>query len=204
MNILIDTSTFGCNIALFSDNKILASIQEPIERGHAETLVPLYLKLIQSINKTPQDIENIYTIVGPGSFTGLRVSLTTAQFIGFSLSKPVYGITGFQAFSAHVSGDKNRLVLIDTKRGDYYCQILDCNHKQIADAQCLSAGNVTKLLDDNIVITGDVDFEKCVKQPMINIKSVVEMIQSGKIELSKPEAFYIRDADVSQPKATTL
>jgi len=206
MNIFIDTSVKGCNVALFDDKKILKIIQEPIERGHAETLVPLIEQAMSDTGKTPQDIKDIYVTIGPGSFTGLRVGLTVAQFIGFSLNKPVHGITTFQVFSCGVIGDCNRAILINTKRSDYYYQILDGHHKPINEPQSVSADKIT--IDDEIV-TGDAanqfrdetNFTDDIQsQEMIDLKAVVKAIQSNELDYHKPEAFYIRDVDVSQPK----
>lgn len=212
MNIYIDTSVKGCNIALFDNEKILAQVQNPIERGHAEIILPLFQKLIQGINKTPQDIENIYVSIGPGSFTGLRVGLTTAQFMGFSLQIPVHGLSTFQIFSCAVLQQNNRMILVETKRADYYCQIIDQNHEPISEAQCLSPNDVVNQIAEDMIVTGDaanrfqrdINYKgQIINQEMVNVEAVVYAIQSGDLAYHKPEAFYIRDADVSKPKATT-
>ncbi len=212
MNILIDTAVKGCNIVLFDDEAIIAMVHEPIERGYAEILLPLFQKLLGSCDKTPQDIDAIYTTIGPGSFTGLRVGLTTAQFMGFSLQKPVYGLTTFQAFSCGVKDPQNKFILIDTKRSDYYCQILDQNHIPMSEPQCLTTDHIMPLITENIMVTGDAVAKfidetgvqgQTIQQDTIDIRSVVTAIQSGVLNFQKPEAFYIRDADVSKPKSTT-
>ncbi len=212
MNIYIDTAVKGCNIALFDQDNIWASVQESIERGHAEAILPLYEDLMQSIGKKPQDIENVYVSVGPGSFTGLRVGLSVARFIGFSLGIPVHGITSFQAFSANVKSDKDRCVVVETKRSDFYVQVFDKNYDALNDPQSVSANDVAGMLEKypDCVITGDaVDrlmseisnlTQEIQQQDMISIDDVIAAIQSGAIKTIKPDAFYIRDADVSQPK----
>jgi tRNA threonylcarbamoyladenosine biosynthesis protein TsaB len=212
MNIYIDTAVKGCNIALFDENNILAKVQQPIERGHAEAILPLYENLMQSIDKTSQDIENVYVNVGPGSFTGLRVGLSVARFIGFSLDVPVHGVTSFQAFSAHVKGDQSRCVVVETKRSDFYVQMFDKNHDVLSDPQSISANDVATMLVDypDCIITGDaVDrlitevpnlTQETQQQEMISIDDVLMAIQSGDLKTIEPNAFYIRDADVSQPK----
>ncbi len=212
MNIYIDTAVKGCNIALFDQDNILASVQKPIERGHAEAILPLYEELMKNIGKTPQDIENVYVSVGPGSFTGLRVGLSVARFIGFSLGIPVHGVTSFQAFSAHVKSDKDRCVVVETKRSDFYVQMFDKNYHTLNDPQSVSANDVAGILEKypDCIITGDaVDrlvteapnlTQETQQQDMIAIDDVVMAIQSSAIKTIKPDAFYIRDADVSQPK----
>jgi tRNA threonylcarbamoyladenosine biosynthesis protein TsaB len=216
MDIYIDTAVKGCNIALFDQGEIFAHVQEPIERGHAEAILPLYEELMQSIGKTPQDIENVYVSVGPGSFTGLRVGLSVARFIGYSLGVLVHGITSFQAFSAHVKNEQDRCVIVETKRSDYYVQMFDENHNALNDPQSISSDDVAIMLKQYpyCIITGDaVDrlmseipnlTQETQQQEMISIDDVVVAIQSGDIKTIEPNAFYIRDADVSQPKKKSI
>lgn len=209
MNVFIDTAVFGCNAVLFDDNNIIDNVSEPIERGHAETFLPRVETLIQKNNKTPQDIENIYVSIGPGSFTGLRVGLTVAQFMGFSLKKPVHGITTFQAFSCGVESDKNKMVLIETKRSDFYTQLMDVNHEPIGEPSVLSADEINS--DDAILIgdavkryVSETQYDgEANQQDMINATAVAKAIQLGVLKIHPAQPFYIRDPDVSKPKVET-
>jgi tRNA threonylcarbamoyladenosine biosynthesis protein TsaB len=207
MKVFIDTAVKGCNIALFDDDQIIFIAQEPIERGHAETLLLLFQNHLEQNNYNPKDIQEIYVTVGPGSFTGLRVGLTVAEFMGFTLQKPVFGITTFQAFSCGVDQECDRAVVIETKRSDYYYQSLNSNHEAISEAQSISADFIN--IPDNSVLTGDavdrfvkeknMDCEH-VQQDMIDVAAVIKAIQAGQFNFHDPQAFYIRDADVSQSK----
>ena len=211
MNIFIDTAVRGCNVVLFDDDKILAMHQEPIERGHAEEILPIYQRLLENIEAESSDIKTVYVTVGPGSFTGLRVGLTVARFIGFSLQVPVHGITTFQCFSSGCTGQGNRAILIETKRKDFYTQILDDNHKPLSEAQSLSGDDVINLLQgDDVILTGDA-VERFVSefaaadyqtdpQEMFDLENIISEIQAGMLDFMAPDPFYIRDADVSQPK----
>ena len=210
MNILIDTAVRGCNVALFHQNEILGVDSEDIERGHAEALLSIYESLICKAGKTSNDITNIFVTVGPGSFTGLRVGLSVARFMAFSLQKSVYGITTFQAFSCGLEEKMDRLILVETKRSDYYCQIFDCDHIPLNQPQCLDMQSVINIIDEykaDIIITGDaverfqteiseVKF-KYFSQPRINIEKLIYNLQTQKLSLSSASAVYIRDADVS-------
>lgn len=212
MNLFIDTAVKGCNIALFNNQgDVIASVQEPIERGHAEAILPLYEDLLSQTNLSSNDVENIYVTVGPGSFTGLRVGLTVARFIAFTLGKPIHGITTFQAFSAGLSQSQKHCILVETRRSDFYAQILEADMAPVTEPQSIEADIIADLLKENDcgLITGDAvnrfgDLQKAfggVQQDMINIEKVVRAIADKAIKPVKAEAFYIRDADVSKPKA---
>lgn len=212
MNVFIDTSVRGCNVAFFNNEKILACAQEDIERGHAETLLPLYERLMTSLGISSKDIKSVYVTVGPGSFTGLRVGLTVARFIGFSLKIPVYGVTSFQAFSSSLMEKKDRLVLIETKRSDYYCQLLSAQHQALSEPTSISSTEVTAIIQNNknVMITGDavnrfvsesnINNIEVFPQIKLNVEKIIQGIIDKKIMVSTAEPFYIRDADVSTPK----
>ena len=209
MNIFIDTAVKGCNIALFDDDDILYAVQEPIERGHAETILPLVQQSLKNTAKRQSDIDAIYVTVGPGSFTGLRVGLTVAEFMGFVLQKPVYGLTTFQAFSCGVPSDLDRLIIIETKRSDYYCQHMRGDHSAINTPVSLAGDAI--IITDQMIITGDATKRLCeerqlvadnriIQQDMIDIPAVIKAIQAKSLAFTDGQPFYIRDADVSQPK----
>ena len=216
MFLFIDTAVMGCNVAVASDTEILAIAQEPIERGHAEALIPLYEHVMQQANVKPEALTAIYTAAGPGSFTGLRVGLTVARMIGYTLSIPVHGITTFQGFSAGVEGQATRFIVIETKRSDYYVQLADYGHNPIGEAQSIDAAAVAEILIQypDCIITGDaverlsqeikLPCDKVFPQTMLNVQNIIKTIQVGGFETREAEAFYIRDAHVSQPKIKSL
>lgn len=212
MFVFIDTACNGCNVALGDENGMMVCHQEPIDRGHADHIIPIFEKLLHDNGKASSDIDRVIVTVGPGSFTGLRVGITTARIMGMALDKPVHGITSFQSFSCGVNDDNDRLVIVETKRGDYYVQYLDANHKAQGEAASLPLDDLKTLINQNpmAIITGDAvqrlvaecsDIKNnLIQQDSIDLKTVTNVIGAGNLDLREPEAFYIREADVSQPK----
>jgi tRNA threonylcarbamoyladenosine biosynthesis protein TsaB len=208
MFVFIDSAVTGCNIAMADKANVLTIHQEPITRGHAEFIIPQYQKMMGECDKKSEDIDSVIVTVGPGSFTGLRVGITMAQAIG----KTVHGITSFQTFSCGVSSNQNRMVVVDTKRDDYYVQILDANHKAITDAVCVMPDKILNMVQEGTIVTGDavtklsktIDLGslEAMQQDMIDLPRVTDALMKGQLEFTKAEAFYIRDADVSMPKAS--
>lgn len=77
-------------VALKKDGREAASLSEENEYG-SQALLPLIKMLLQSENLDFQDLEGIEVETGPGSFTGLRVGVSVANALGFSLGIPVNG-----------------------------------------------------------------------------------------------------------------
>lgn len=213
MFVFIDSAVTGCNIAIADDSDVLAMHQEPITRGHAEFIMPLFQSMLRECQKQPQDISKVIVTVGPGSFTGLRVGLTTAQTMAYALARPVHGITSFQTFSCAIQHDNPRMVVVDTKRDDYYIQMLDGHHEPVSDPMCMLPDDIKSILQHGMTITGDgvekisqeIDLScmDVVPQNMIDLNAVTQALINNQLSLIEAKAFYIRDADVSKPKAST-
>ena len=92
-----DTSAAHCAAALLSSGRIIASHAEEMGRGQAERLVPLLEELLQGQNLEWSGLDAMGVGVGPGNFTGIRISVSLARGLALSLEKPVYGVDGFQA-----------------------------------------------------------------------------------------------------------
>jgi len=171
-----------------------------MERGQGEALIPLIQELFQETGLDIQKITAVAVGVGPGSFTGVRVALSTARAIGLALNVPVMGVTNFEIAAFDLP--KPLTVVLDTKRGDYYTQFLDETGNVIGEAVVLDNDALKKRLP--FVAVGD-GAEKLKEEIAC---SVLEQLNApavcvGKIalmRLSNPlpaEPFYLRGADVS-------
>src|SRR5512147_2979822 len=97
----IDTALAACSAAVFDfDKGIIASETLPMVRGHAEALVPLIGRVVETAGIDYSALDRIAVTVGPGSFTGLRVGVAAARGIALATGKPVVGITTLEALAA--------------------------------------------------------------------------------------------------------
>jgi tRNA threonylcarbamoyladenosine biosynthesis protein TsaB len=88
-------------------------------RTYSARLVPEIAALLESRRATLRDIEAIVVVNGPGSFTGIRVGLSTAKGLAEGASIPLIALSRL-ALLAHVSGLPNVLAAVDAGRGEYY------------------------------------------------------------------------------------
>jgi hypothetical protein len=94
-----DTSAAHCAAALLSGDRVLVARHEEMSRGQAERLMPLLEKVLAEGGATWADLARIGVGVGPGNFTGIRISVSAARGLALSLGIPAVGVSGFEAIA---------------------------------------------------------------------------------------------------------
>jgi len=93
MLLAIDTSTDTASLALVQDSQVIAELTWHCEQNHSVELLPRLADLLGRSKSTIQAITGIVVAKGPGSFNGLRVGVSTAKGLAFSLGIPIVGIS---------------------------------------------------------------------------------------------------------------
>ena len=124
----MDTAGSQCAACLYDGaaRRMLAQHSETIDRGHAERLMGIISEVMGSAGAGYGDLAKIITSTGPGSFTGIRVTVATAKGFGLGLGIPVIGISTLAAMLATVrekapgDGGAGFGALIDARRGEVH------------------------------------------------------------------------------------
>ena len=117
--------------------KPLAAESLPMERGHAEALIPLLDRLVARLPGGFDAIGRVAVTVGPGSFTGIRVGVSAARAIGLACRVPVVGVSTLQALAAPAIAGKAStpiVAAIDARHGSVYAQIFAPNGATVLEA----------------------------------------------------------------------
>ncbi|MFD1363440.1 tRNA (adenosine(37)-N6)-threonylcarbamoyltransferase complex dimerization subunit type 1 TsaB [Lentibacillus salinarum] len=100
MNILaMDTSNQLLGVALLQDDQLIGEMTTNIKRNHSVRLMPAINQLMRDVDMTPQDLDKIVVAKGPGSYTGVRIGLTTAKSMAWALDIPVVGVSSLEALA---------------------------------------------------------------------------------------------------------
>lgn len=92
-----DTSAAHCAAALLRGKTLLARRAEEMGRGQAERLVPLMDEVIREAGLDWSDLSALAVGIGPGNFTGIRISVSTARGLALALDIPAIGVSTFDA-----------------------------------------------------------------------------------------------------------
>ncbi len=132
----IDTALDACAAAALDTDsgEFLAQESQLMKRGHAEALMPMIARVMQSANLAFTSLDRIAVTVGPGSFTGLRVGISAARGLSLAAKRPAVGLTTLSAYAAAiVSQNKPAPVIsaIDARHDHVYFQIVAGDGSQL-------------------------------------------------------------------------
>ncbi len=152
-----DISSNHCSISILNEKEaIIGSDFEKMTFGQAEALLPKIADCLKSAKIYIKEIDLIGVSVGPGSFTGIRAGIATARSLAMALNKPAIGVSCLKAYFEQLEEKENKnLVVIETKRADFYYQIFDKDGRELSKARTGFSKDIIKEFDYEYSITGD-------------------------------------------------
>jgi tRNA threonylcarbamoyladenosine biosynthesis protein TsaB len=164
----IETATKVCSIALSNDNELLAIEEVGGAYSHTENVTNFIEKVVKKANINFNDIDAIAVSKGPGSYTGLRIGVSSAKGLCYALDKPLIAIDTLQAMALRMAkqiSDKNLLFcpMIDARRMEVYTAIYNANNELVEpiSAKIIDENSFSKYLDNQKVMFFGDGAEKC-------------------------------------------
>lgn len=183
MILAFDTSAAHCAAALVSGDRVWRR-SEPMQRGHAERLMPMIAEIMAEAGAGWPDLAVVAVSTGPGSFTGIRVGVAAARGIALGRAIPAVGISRFEAL-AHGQGAVT--VILEGRGGGGYAQSFG------ADGQPLDQPRAGHLAALRAAVTGPVIGEGPADP------AVIAEIAAGRLGAAcpPPAPLYLRPADAA-------
>jgi tRNA threonylcarbamoyladenosine biosynthesis protein TsaB len=162
----LETATQVCSVALCSDGKIIA-LNESIENNSHASLITLFVEEVMKVGGYRlEELDAIAVSKGPGSYTGLRIGVSTAKGFCFSLDKPLLAIETLEGAAIHQSltnpickDNQNVLLapMIDARRMEVYTALFDASGHRLTDtsADIIAADYFDNYPDRKILLFGD-------------------------------------------------
>ena len=158
----IDTSTKVCSVALHQEGKLLAISELYTEKSHSGMLTILCESVVKNAGFSLHDLDAFAVAKGPGSYTGLRIGVSTAKGFCFALDKPLLAVNTLEAMAFLVKDfyDESYLIcpMIDARRMEVFCQVLNNEMNIISEteAKIIDEESFSALLEQHkIVFIGD-------------------------------------------------
>lgn len=224
--ILLETSTALCSVALAEDGTITAYRESSAPKAHASLTAVFVQEVLAERGLTLNDCDAVCVSMGPGSYTGLRVGVSTAKGLCFGSGKPLLAVGTLdtlvaQAASAEEAGaNEYRYIvpMIDARRMEVYAAVFE-NGKQITEtapaiidensfAEYLKQGPVLFIGDGagkcaDVIKHQNAHFCQCHPKASSMLSPAIEAFRKGDFkDVAYFEPFYLKEfvATVSKKK----
>lgn len=157
MNILgIETSSFSASAALERDGALACEYVFASGPRHNEVLVSVIDRILSDCGLEKKDIDAVCVSIGPGSFTSLRVGVSTAKTLCYCLGSRLVGVSSLEvlAESAAWSGREVR-VMTDAGRGEVYCSFRPGGSLEMTEARIVSPEAACERVAGKTVFVGN-------------------------------------------------
>ncbi len=202
-----DTSAAHCAVALLLGDEILVSRTEDMTKGQAERLFPLLEEVLTEAGKSWQDIDGIGCGIGPGNFTGIRLSVSAARGLALSLGVPALGVNALEAMLLGATGPA--LATIDARRDQVYVLASGSEPKVVTSDQITPAnvGQVKSCIGHRAEEFAKT-FGACAAKPAFPVAEAIATIAALRLHepTLRPAPLYLKSADAapSRDKAPAL
>ncbi len=158
----LETSTSVCSVSVSGDDTIVALREQFDAKSHASQLIPFITEVLNESGLKPQDLSAVAVSKGPGSYTGLRIGVSTAKGLAYALNEPVIALdtlycmaSGFLEKFPDFSDKPNLLLcpMIDARRMEVYSAIYNTSMqpKREIKAEIIEKDTFLALLQTNKV-----------------------------------------------------
>lgn len=148
LTLAIDTATKVCTIALCRDKEILAEYTINMGMTHSEGLLPQLDQLLQRTGVQKQDIELLAVSMGPGSFTGLRIGLATAEAMAYSWQCCLHGVDTLKALAYNIQLEGRVLSpVLDAQKGNFYQALYEWRNGELVELAPVEVVSAEKALE---------------------------------------------------------
>ena len=189
-----DTSAAHCAAALLSGDTIVVSRFEPMAKGQAERLMILLEDMMSDAEVHWTDLTAIGVGIGPGNFTGVRISVSAARGLALSLGIPAVGVTGFEALA--FGSPRPVATMIDARRDQFYWQ--EFTDHQVHPPAILNADEITQRRTQDVLALVD-GAEHPAVYPFADAIAHVAASRCDTTHV-KPAPLYLRAADAAPPR----
>ncbi len=146
----MDTSSINATICILDENKIIGEYTVSNDRAHSQIIMPMLNDLLNNCSMTIKDIDVFAVVIGPGSFTGLRIGMAAMKTLAQSLSKPIIGASSLDEIAESFYAT-NKIV----------CPILDARRNEVYNSMYL---NGEKIVPERVVDLDEIFIELANKE----------------------------------------
>ncbi|MBQ9278580.1 MAG: tRNA (adenosine(37)-N6)-threonylcarbamoyltransferase complex dimerization subunit type 1 TsaB [Lachnospiraceae bacterium] len=157
-----DSSGMVASVAIACDDILVAEYSVNYKKTHSQTLLPMFDAVVSMTELDLDSVDGIAVAAGPGSFTGLRIGMSTVKGLGLALDKPVVAVPTCHALAYNLWGsDKLICPILDARRSQVYTALYEFKDEEMITIKEQDAMDINDLidiinnLDRDVIFVGD-------------------------------------------------
>lgn len=182
-SLLLDTSNFRLVVAIADEDKntVLSYYNEKLSGDLSTKVFDAIKGCIEQAGLLPQDIDKIYSVTGPGSFTGVRIGVTICKTFAWTLKKKIIPISSLEVLASTNTNTNVNVAIIDARRDYVYAGIYDNELNLIKENQYISIDDLLKNIKGKYTIISDDEFENLdTRKSNIEIMKIINKHKNDK------------------------
>jgi tRNA threonylcarbamoyladenosine biosynthesis protein TsaB len=215
----IETATKNCSVSLAKNGETVLC-KEIAEQGysHAEKLHVFIEDILKETGVSVQEVKAVAVSKGPGSYTGLRIGVSTAKGLCYALGIPLISVDTLQVLAKQVVIENGLIVpMLDARRMEVYSAVFDANHGKIMEVQAeiLTENSYAEMTEavyfigdcqdkcKTVLVKNNFNFFSDIVFPSANEMSSLSYEKFVKNEFEDVayfEPFYLKDFLIAKPK----
>ena len=202
ISLFLDTSSKKLVVYLVKDKDILYFKELETTNDHSKYLVPFIDEALKQNNLSPKDINKIYIINGPGSFTGTRIGVTVGKVFAYSIGIKVIPVSSLKQYIFSESNKDYYVSILKDKGNRVYYGIYDKDYNDIVidkyNYMDVFTSDISKLNGNIVFISGDdIDEVETVK-PKLDIIKLLEYYKDQEIDAHFLKPNYLKKIEVEE------
>lgn len=139
----VDTSSFICSVSVFENLSLISSNSTEVEKSHSKLIIQLIDQSLKDAKIKINEVDAFAVSMGPGSYTGLRIGVSTIKGLCYSLEKPLISINTLEILSKsalnHINNYNDFFIcpMIDARRMEVFTKMLDNDFNEVEKDKAL-------------------------------------------------------------------
>ncbi|MDH3356551.1 MAG: tRNA (adenosine(37)-N6)-threonylcarbamoyltransferase complex dimerization subunit type 1 TsaB [Desulfobacteraceae bacterium] len=180
----VDTATTSCSVAIVDKTSLLSEFTIDREETHSKHLMDMIKAVLRMAGINFSDLDGFAVTRGPGSFTGLRIGLSTIKGLAVASEKPVVGVSSLEALAFQVSYSRDLICpILDARKGEVYFsryRFLNGHLKKQTKERVAPPDKAVDDLNESCLFVGNgaLLYKEMILEKMGGLASIAPMIQN--------------------------
>lgn len=145
----IDTSSLAASVAVIEDNRLICEYTVNTKKTHSQKLMLMIENMFKISDININEIDMIAVCEGPGSFTGLRIGMSTAKAISHVNNLPIVGVNSLELLAGNMNlSDKKICSILDAQKTQVYMGQYKYNNGQLVELKNIDVVEIDDLIEE--------------------------------------------------------